>query len=114
MCKLHSDDRVVNELLAESAALVRILHAFFVADTREAETLDDDANALVIEVGHDDYHVMLAVIDKTLKAHPTLEALILLANQILDRNLDVFEGHVSSTARPDTLAVHASGVDTAS
>lgn len=44
---------------------------------------------------------------------PTSEALILLANQVLNRNLDVLEGDVGGARRPDTLAVHLAGADTA-
>ena len=96
MGEFHADDGVVDEFLAEGLALVCVLHGFFVADTREAQALDDDADALVVEVGHDD-----------------LEPLVLLADQVLDWDLDVFEGDVGGAAGPDTLAVHAAGADTA-
>jgi len=52
--ELESDDGMVDELLAEGVALVRIFHRFFVTDAREAETLDDYADTLVIEVRHED------------------------------------------------------------
>ena len=42
----------------------------------------------------------------------TSEALVLLAQQVLDGHLDVLEGDVSCTAGPDTLAVHATSADT--
>ena len=54
MRELETDDGVVNEALAEGLALVCILHALFVTYTREAETLDDDANTLVVKVLDDD------------------------------------------------------------
>lgn len=44
----------------------------------------------------------------------TLEALILLANQVLDGNLDILEGHVGGTTAPDSLAVHATSADSTS
>ncbi len=53
--EFETDDRMVDEFGAESAALVGVFHAFFVADAGEAEALDDYANALVVEVCHDDW-----------------------------------------------------------
>lgn len=93
--KLHADDRVLHELLAESATLVGVLDALLEADTREAQRLDDNTHALVVEVGHDD-----------------AETLVLLAEQVLNGDLDILEGDVGSTRGPDTLAVHAAGADT--
>lgn len=46
---------MIDELLAKSTALVRVLDGFFVTDPRKADTLDDDANAFMVEVGHDDW-----------------------------------------------------------
>lgn len=94
MCEFEADDGVIDETLAESLALMGVLDALFVADASEANTLDDDTNALVVEVGHDN-----------------LETLVLLSDQVLNRHLDVFEGNVGGTAGPDTLAVHLSGAD---
>ena len=54
VCQFHADDRVVDEALAERLTLVSVLHGFFVADTGEAHALDDNANSLVVEVGHYD------------------------------------------------------------
>lgn len=48
----------------------------------------------MVEVGHDD-----------------LEALVLLADQVLNGDLDVLEGDVGSSRGPDTLAVHAASGD---
>lgn len=45
---------MVDELFAESAAFVSVFHGFFVTDPREPDTLDDDTNAFVVEVCHDD------------------------------------------------------------
>lgn len=59
--ELEADDGVVDELLAEGAALGAVLYGFFVADAREAEALDDDADALVVEVGHDDWSVLVVI-----------------------------------------------------
>lgn len=95
--QLHTDDRVVDQALAEGLALVGVLHGLFVANTGETDTLDDDADTLVVEVGHDD-----------------LESLVLLANQVLHGHLDVLEGNVGGTTAPDTLAIHLAGADAAS
>jgi hypothetical protein len=53
--EFQPDDGVVDEFLAEGAALVGVFYGFFVADAGEADTLDDDADSLVVEVRHDDY-----------------------------------------------------------
>lgn len=54
VCELHADDWMVNEALAEGLTLVCKLDRFFVADTSEADALDDDTHSLVVEVEHDD------------------------------------------------------------
>ena len=92
MGELEADHRVLDKLLAESAALVGVLDRLLVAHAREAQALDDDADALVVEVGHDDP-----------------EALVLLADQVLDGHLDVLKGDVGGAGGPDALAVHAAG-----
>lgn len=97
MSKLEADDWVVDEPFAESLALVCVFHGFLVADAREAQALDDDTDTLVVEVGHDH-----------------LEALVLLADEVLDWYLDVFKGDVCGAARPHTLAVHFAGGNTTS
>lgn len=51
MCQFEPDDGMGDELLAESTPLVGVFDALFVADTGEANTLDDNANAFVVEVG---------------------------------------------------------------
>ncbi len=43
----------------------------------------------------------------------TFEALVFLADEVLDRDLDVFECNVSGAAAPDALAIHPSCADTA-
>jgi hypothetical protein len=50
--KLESDYGVVDEFLSKGAALVCEFNGFFVADTGEADALDDDADAFVVEVCH--------------------------------------------------------------
>ena len=92
--ELHADDRVVDEAFPKRLALVRVFHRFLVADAGEAEALDDDADALVVEVGHDD-----------------LEALVLLAEEVFDGDFDILEGDVGRPAGTDTLAVHPPGAD---
>ena len=52
--ELETDDGVVDEFLAEGFSLVGIFDGFLVADPGEANALDDDAHALVIEICHDD------------------------------------------------------------
>jgi hypothetical protein len=52
--QLQADDRVLDELFAEGAALVGVFYRLLVADAREADTLDDYTDSLVIEVRHDD------------------------------------------------------------
>ena len=54
MGELETDDGMVDELLAEGLALVGVFDGLFVADAREADALDYYANALVVEVCHDD------------------------------------------------------------
>ena len=96
MRELETDDRVRDELLAERTALVGVLHALLVAHAAEADALDDDADTLVVEVGHDDF-----------------EALVLLADQVLHGDFGVFEGDVGGTAGPNALTVHPAGADSA-
>jgi len=93
---LHANDRLFIECLAKSFALVGILDALFVAYTGEARGLDDDSDAFVIEIRHQD-----------------AEAFVLLSNQVRDGDFDVFEGHVGSSRSPYTLAIHFSGRHTA-
>lgn len=95
VCELEADDGVLEEGLAEGLALVGVAVGFFVADAGEAVALDDDAEALVVEVGHDDF-----------------EALVFFANEVLDGDLDVFEGDVGGARGPDAGAVHLAGGDT--
>jgi hypothetical protein len=54
VCQLEPDNGVLDEFLAEGAALVGVFYGFFVANPGEADTLDDYTNTLVVEVGHDD------------------------------------------------------------
>ena len=53
--KLEADDGMVDEWLAKGAAFMGILHGLFVADAGETEALNDDADAFVVEVGHNYY-----------------------------------------------------------
>lgn len=46
---------MIDELFAKSTALVRVLDGFFITNPRKADTLDDDANAFMVEVGHDNW-----------------------------------------------------------
>lgn len=96
MCEFHADDGVVDELLSECAAFAGVFDALFVADAAEAHGLDDDSDALVVEVCHYDF-----------------EALVLFADEVLDGDFDVFEGYVGCATGPDALAVHAACADAA-
>jgi hypothetical protein len=54
--ELEADDGVLDEFLPEGASFVGVFYGFFVADTGEADALDYDAYAFVVEVCHDDYN----------------------------------------------------------
>lgn len=61
MREFEPDDGVLDEFLAEGAALVGVFHGFFIADAREAEALDDDADAFVVEIRHDNYRLEVSI-----------------------------------------------------
>ena len=54
MSKLQPDDWMLDELFAKGSAFVCIFDTFFEAHPREAEALNDDTNAFVVKVRHDD------------------------------------------------------------
>lgn len=98
--QLQPDDGVIDEFLAKSLALVCVFDGFLVADAGEADALDDDADSLVVEVGHDYFrsrseYRMTSTDDWDVV---TFESLVLLANQILNRNFNVFESDIRSSA----------------
>src|SRR4051794_3520418 len=97
MRKLEANDRMIDELLAKGAALVGVLDGVLVADAREPQALDNDADPLMVEVRH----------------HHT-EALVFLANEVLDGYLDVLKRHIRCTRRPHALAVHTPRANAAS
>ena len=111
--ELHADNGVLDEFLAEGAALASVLDGFLVADAGKADGLDDDADTLVVEVGHDDWKALVYIAIKRTGMGLTLETLVLLANQVLNRDLDVLKSNIGGAAAPDTLAVHASRADAA-
>ena len=43
---------MIDKWLTKGATFVSILHCFLVADAGEAEALDDDANAFMVEISH--------------------------------------------------------------
>lgn len=53
MSELETDDRVIDKTFAKCLSLVGVFDRLFVADTRETDTLDNDADAFVVEVCHD-------------------------------------------------------------
>ena len=55
VCEFETDHGVLDELFAEGAPFVGVFYGFFVADAGEADALDDDADAFVIEIRHDDF-----------------------------------------------------------
>lgn len=59
MCELETDDWVLDQFFAEGAAFVGIFDGFFVADTGEAEALDNDTYTFMVEVCHDDYRLLV-------------------------------------------------------
>ena len=54
MGELEPDDWVLDKLVAKCAAFICVLDRLLEAYARETEALDDYANALVVEVGHND------------------------------------------------------------
>ena len=92
--ELKTDDGVVNELLAERTTLVGVFYGLLEEHAREAVALNDDSDALVVEVGHDN-----------------LEPGILLADKVLNGDLDVLEGDVGGAGTVHTLAIHLAGGD---
>lgn len=53
MCKFQPDDWVVNKPFTKGTSLVSVFYGFLIADSREANTLNDYSNTLMVEVGHD-------------------------------------------------------------
>lgn len=53
MGEFQTDDGVIDEFLAKSLSLVSVFDGFLIAHPRKADTLDDDTNSLMVEVGHD-------------------------------------------------------------
>lgn len=51
--KFEPDDGMIDESLAKRLPLMCVLDRFFIADAGEADTLDDDADTLVVEIGHE-------------------------------------------------------------
>jgi len=63
VCEFEANDGVLDEFLAEGATLVGVFYGFFVADAGEAEALDDDAYAFVVEVCHDHFESLVLFAD---------------------------------------------------
>jgi hypothetical protein len=71
MCKLQSNDWVLNQLLAECFALVGVFYRLLEAHPRESYALNDDTDPLVVEVGHDDYGMVSSEDKNVIKTtHP--------------------------------------------
>ena len=109
MCKLESNNRVVDQLLAKCTAFVCVFYRFFIADAGEPETLDDYTHTFVVEVCHDDFMSSCQCSSASWGlVECTFKTLVLLTEQVLDWYFHVLECHVSSAAGPYTLAVHLS------
>lgn len=107
MCKLETNNRMIDQLLAECTTLVCVFDGFFVADAGEPETLDDYTHTFVIEVCHDDYRSSCQHCSASwVLVVFTFETLVLFTEQVLYRNFHIFKSHVGSAASPYTLAVH--------
>jgi hypothetical protein len=89
VCKLQTDDGMVNKALSKRLALVCILHGLFVTDTCVPHALNDDADTLVVEIGHDD-----------------AEAAVLAADHVGCGDFDIVEGDEGGAGGKHTLAVH--------
>lgn len=50
--EFQTDDRVIDEFFAKGLAFMGVFDGFLVADAGETDALDDDADSLVIKVGH--------------------------------------------------------------
>lgn len=86
--ELVADDGMLAQLGAEGRTLATVLDALLEQDAREAVGLHGDADALVVEVGHDE-----------------LETLVLVTDEILHGNLDVLESDIRceiSALSPDS------------
>lgn len=59
MCELEADYGVRDEFLAEGTSFVCVFYGFFVADAGETDALDYDSDALVVEVCHYDFGVLV-------------------------------------------------------
>ena len=79
MCKLETNDRMVDKLLTESAAFVGIFDRLFVANAGETNALDDYTYPLVIEIGHDDWKCASAFSLLNSRGNRTFKPLILFA-----------------------------------
>ena len=101
---------MLDKLLAKGSSLVGVLHRLFVADAREAQALDDDTDTFVARAVVSISLVFVGRFRNSLEVcHQDLETLVFLADQVLYRYLDIFEGDICCATRPDTLAVHLSG-----
>lgn len=92
---LLTDDGLLNELLAKDDALVAPLQALLDDGHGHAHDGSDHHEALVVEVAHDDD-----------------EALVLLAQQVADGDLDVRKLHKSSSGGGGVGGLDLLGLDT--
>lgn len=92
--QLLPDDGLGDEGLAKDDTLVAPLHALIDNDPGVADDTAAHNPALVVEVGQND-----------------LETLVLLAEQVLDRNLDIVEGDESGTSGGRVGSLDLSSLD---
>mmetsp|Transcript_10887 Transcript_10887/g.21065 ORF Transcript_10887/g.21065 Transcript_10887/m.21065 type:complete len:262 (-) Transcript_10887:653-1438(-) len=94
LCELPPDHLMVHQLLPERLPLQGVLQSLLVAHSRETIGLNAESQSLIVEVLHD-----------------VLEPLVLLADQVLHRNVHVLKSHVSSPTRPHAHALHLTSGD---
>ena len=94
MNALLADDRLVYQALAEDLALVRPLQTLLDDDAALRDGGAGHGPALVVEVAEDD-----------------VDALVLLAEQVLDGDLDVVEGDVGGAGGGGVGGLDGLGLD---
>jgi hypothetical protein len=79
LCEFVANDRLIDQPLAKHFSFVRVSEGLFVTAPCESIGLHHEPPSLVIEIFHD-----------------VFEALVLFADQIFNRHLDIFQGDVRS------------------
>lgn len=105
---LVSDDGMVNQLLSKCLSLMCVFDGFLETDTSKAISLDGNPHSITILVSRGNLHNKLPIIIPLVVEveHDVLESLVFLANQILNRDLDIFKDNVRCSRAPNTRAIH--------